>query len=135
MTVFALIAGRLHGDPVIRPTRTGGEVTFFKLKVANGSALEWRDCASFSHAVRDELAGLSEGAPLSASGGLHVGTFEHNGETRISRKLTVDRLLSLKPTPEEQKRGSEEAAARPASRSGREIAAALWAATALEGAR
>ena len=34
MSAFAFICGRLHGEPVTRPTRTGGDVTFFKLRVA-----------------------------------------------------------------------------------------------------
>ena len=37
MTAHALIAGRLHGEPVTRPTCNGGTVMFFKLKVANGA--------------------------------------------------------------------------------------------------
>ena len=36
MSAFALISGRLQGEPVTRPTKTGGRVTFFKLRVALG---------------------------------------------------------------------------------------------------
>ena len=103
MSALALIAGRLHGDVVTKPTRNGGAVAFFKLKVINGSALEWWSCATFAESAREELDGLSEGAVVSAVGLLRVETFEHRGETRIALKLTADRVMALKPTPKEAK--------------------------------
>jgi hypothetical protein len=33
MSALAMIAGRLHGDVVTKPTRNGGQVAFFKLRV------------------------------------------------------------------------------------------------------
>jgi hypothetical protein len=96
MSVLALVSGRLQGEPVTRPTKTGGKVTFLKLRVANGSAVQFWDIATFSDAVRDEIAGLAEGAALSAAGDLHVEPYQWNGETRLSFKLTTDRVLALK---------------------------------------
>ena len=104
MTAFALISGKLHGEPVTRPTKNGGQVTFFKLKVANGSAIEFWSCATFSDSAREELEGMAEGAAVSATGTLQVETFSWRGETRINRKLTADRLMGLNARPREAKR-------------------------------
>jgi hypothetical protein len=41
MSTFALICGRLPGEPVTRPTKTGGQVTFFKLRLATNSAAQF----------------------------------------------------------------------------------------------
>jgi len=103
MSALALISGRLHGEPVTRPTKNGGIVTFFKLKVANGGSLEWWDVATFSDTAREELQGLSEGDAVSAVGALSVELFEFKGEQRIKRSLTTDRVLALKPRPKEPK--------------------------------
>lgn len=98
-----MIAGKLYGAPVTRDTRTGGKVTFNKLRVVNGSALDFWDCATFSDAAREELDGLKEGDALSAVGALRVETFEHNGEKRVALKLTTDRVMAIKPKPKETK--------------------------------
>jgi hypothetical protein len=103
MSSLAMIAGRLHGDVVTKPTHNGGQVTFFKLKVVNGSSLEWWSCATFSETAREELDGLGEGDAVSAVGLLRAETFQHGGETRIALKLTADRVMALKPTPKEAK--------------------------------
>jgi single-stranded DNA-binding protein len=100
MTAYAMIAGRLHGEPVTRPTRNGGQVTFFKLRVINGAEIEWWDAATFSDTARAELEGVNEGDAVSAVGVLRVEMFEHRGEQRIKRSLTADRVLALKPTKE-----------------------------------
>jgi single-stranded DNA-binding protein len=117
MSALALISGKLASEPLTRPTKTGGEVTFFKLRVANGAALEWWDIVTFSDTVRGELEGLGEGSALSAVGALHVETYEHKGEMRIKRALTADRVLALKPRRKEASR-----------RTGPELAAPSWAA-------
>ena len=57
MTAFALVCGKLHGEPVTRPTRNGGQVTFFKLRVVNGASVEWWACVAFAEAAREELDG------------------------------------------------------------------------------
>jgi hypothetical protein len=103
MSALALIAGKLHGEPVTRPTKNGGQVTFFKLRVTNGVELEFWDCATFDATVREEIDGLSEGHAVSCVGSLRVELFEWKGEQRIRRSLTVDRTLTLKPTPRADK--------------------------------
>lgn len=113
MSTLAQILGKLHGEPVTRSTRNGGQVTFFKLRVVNSAAVEWWECATFSDAVREELKGLSEGDALSAVGALHVDLFEFKGEQRIKRSLTADRVLALKPKPKEAKPNPDKPRAAP----------------------
>jgi hypothetical protein len=79
MSAFALISGRLHGELRTHPTKTGGEVTFFTLRVANSSALEYWSIAAFANDVRAELAELPDGALLSCVGPLHVETMSGTG--------------------------------------------------------
>jgi hypothetical protein len=38
MSVSCLLQGRVLGEIQTRPTKTGGRVTFFKIKVTNGNA-------------------------------------------------------------------------------------------------
>jgi hypothetical protein len=124
MRAFALISGRLQGERVTGPTKTGGQVTFFTLRVADGAALQFQNVATFSDAVRDELAGLAEGAALSSFGPFHTETYEWNGETRVRLKLTADAVHVLKPRPRAPKPGCDKLNGG-AARSGR--AESSWA--------
>ena len=83
MTAPALISGKLHGEPVTRPTRNGGQVTFFKLRVVNGAELELWDCATFGGTARAEIEGFGEGAasPLSAR---FTSKFSSTGASNVS---------------------------------------------------
>ena len=103
MSALALITGRLHGEPISRPTRNGGLVTFLKLKVAAGNRFDFWSVATFSDTAREELDGLAEGDALSAAGEMHVETYDWNNETRVNLKLTADRVLALKPKAKEAK--------------------------------
>jgi len=123
MSAFALISGCLHGELRTHPTKTGGEVTFFTLRVANGSALEYWSVAAFADDVRAELAELPDGAPLSCVGPSHGETYEWNGERRFRLKLTADSVLTLKSRPAKARAEKPPAAAR----GGRDVAEASWA--------
>jgi len=128
MNALALITGKLYGEPATRPTRTGGQFTTFKLRVASGNATEWWSVSTFSETAREELAGLGDGDAVSAVGALSVETYEKNGETRIAFRLTADRVLALKPKPKAHPRADKPVRSGPAPRrSGEEIAAASWA--------
>ncbi|MGO9430252.1 single-stranded DNA-binding protein [Rhodoblastus sp.] len=94
---FALVTGRLHGEPITRPTRTGGQFATCKLRVVNGVAVEWWNVIAFTDAAREELAGLADGEAFSAVGALEIETYQKNGETRIARRLITDRVMALKP--------------------------------------
>lgn len=100
MSSIVLIMGRLQGELRTFPTKTGGRLTAFRLKVANGNNLEFWEVVTFSDTSREELEGLSEGAALSATGTLQVETYEWKGETRIKLKLIADRTLALKRQPQ-----------------------------------
>jgi single-stranded DNA-binding protein len=135
MSAYAMITGKLHGEPVTRQTRNGGQFVAFKLRVANGNTVEWWSVTTFSETAREELDGLGEGDAISAVGALGVETYEKNGETRIALRLTADRILTLKPKPKTAKakadkppRASSASAAEP--RPGRDIASKSWAAPA-----
>ena len=93
---------------------------FFKLKVANGSATEWWDVAAFSEKAREKLEGLGEGDAVSVVGVFHTELFEYNGQQRIKRSMTADRVLALKP--------SSRPPGETQPRTGREVADASWAA-------
>jgi hypothetical protein len=82
MSALALICGRLHGELVTRPTKNGGHTTFFRLRAANRSGLEFSSAATFSDTAREELVGSAEGSPLSAVGEYHRGAL---GEARPER--------------------------------------------------
>ncbi len=96
MSAFALVSGKLHGEPITRPTRTGGQFTSFKLRVVNGAAVEWWNIIVFTDAAREALAGLGDGDAVSAVGVLEIETYETNGETRIARRLIAHRVIGLK---------------------------------------
>jgi single-stranded DNA-binding protein len=132
MSAYAMIAGKLHGEPVTRQTRTGGQFSAFKLRVANGNTVEWWSVTTFSETAREELDGLGEGDAISAVGALGVETYEKNGETRIALRLTADRILALKPKPKTAKAKVDKppraAPSAPEPRLGRDIASKSWAA-------
>ena len=101
MSAFAMITGRLIGEPKTRDTKNGGKVTFFRLKVANGAAREFWDVAAFADDCRAELDGLPEGFPLCATGDLSVALWERDGKCGFNLKLTAHTLtrMSAKQRP------------------------------------
>jgi single-stranded DNA-binding protein len=102
MTASALISGQLFGEVLTRPTRTGGQFTAFKIKVATGNEVQWWNVTTFSDTCREELEGLDEGDALAAVGALEVATYEKDEQTRISLRLTAERVLALKQRPKER---------------------------------
>jgi single-stranded DNA-binding protein len=131
MSAYAMSTGKLHGEPVTRPTRNGGRVTFFKIRVINGAEIEWWDVATFSDTAREELEGVNEGDAVSAVGVLHVEMFEYRGEQRIKRSLTADRVMALKPQPKKAKPQAEKpprasSASAPEQGPGRSIQSKSW---------
>lgn len=89
-----------------RETKTGSEALYFKLKVSNGSSIEFWSIACFPDRLGDDLVldDLYDGAALSVVGQLNVSTYQWNNETRLDRKLVADRILPLKAPPMETKR-------------------------------
>jgi hypothetical protein len=99
MSVFAMIAGKLTGEPRTVDTRNGGKVTFFRLRVANGASIEFWNVATFDDDARTLVAELSEGAPLTATGTFTVEPWEKGEKRGFNLKLTADTVLTLKPKP------------------------------------
>lgn len=130
MSVSTLAQGRILGEIQTRPTKTGGQITFFKMQVINGTTKELWSISTFSDTVREELSGISAGDSVSVVGTLHAEIFEWKGEQRIGLRLTVDRALALKRTPKAKK---PSCASSSEPRSAREMAAASWAARAAMG--
>ena len=104
MSAFGLITGKLVGQPVTRPTKTGGSVTFFKLRVASGATLEWWSVATFAETARGELADLPDGTPVSAVGELQIEEWERDGKRGFNRKLTASSVVALKGKPKLERR-------------------------------
>ena len=130
MSHSSLVQGRILGEIQTRPTKTGGQITFFKMQVINGVTKELWSISTFSDAVREELSGLGTGDAVSVVGTLHAEIFEWKGEQRIGLRLTADRALALKRTPK-AKKPSRASSSKP--RGAREMAAASWAAPATMG--
>jgi hypothetical protein len=124
MSALGLVSGRICGEIATRPTKNGGQVTFFKMKVTNGNATEFWSISTFSDTVREELSGMGDGDAVSVVGALSSEIFDWRGEKRISLRLLADRALALKP-----KRKTEKAP----RVSGRDIADASWSAPQREG--
>jgi len=68
MTVSCQAQGQILGEIQTRPTKTGGQVSYFKMKVKNGNATELWSISSFSDSVREELSGLGDGDAVSVVG-------------------------------------------------------------------
>jgi hypothetical protein len=126
MSAYALPTGRIFGEILTKPTKNGGQVTFFKMKVTNGNATEFWSISTFSDTVREELSGLSDGDAISVVGAFAAELFEWNGVQRIGLRLTADRVLPLKPKPPKPK-ARRAAASTPEAGSGREVADRSWA--------
>jgi single-stranded DNA-binding protein len=126
MSAYALPTGRIFGEILTKPTKNGGKVTFFKIKVTNGNATEFWSISTFSDTVREELSGLSDGDAISVVGALTTELFDWRGEKRVSHKLLADRAMALNPKPAKP-RTQRSAASTPEAGSGREVAARSWA--------
>ncbi len=123
MSAFVMIAGKLAGEPRTRDTKSGGKVTFFRLKVANGAAREFWDVAAFADDCRAELDGLPEGFPLCATGEFSVEPWEKDGKRGFNLRMTANTVTRLSGKKREPR------AAKP-KQTGREIASRSWAAPA-----
>ena len=132
MSAYALASGRIWGEILTKPTKNGGQVTFFKIKVTNGNATEFWSISTFSDTVLEELSGLRDGDSVSVVGALTTELFDWRGEKRVSHKLLADRALALKPKPAKP-RATPARQAEASNTGGSAIAAASWAAPATAG--
>ena len=126
MSAYALASGRIWGEILTKPTKNGGQVTFFKIKVTNGNATEFWSISTFSDTVLEELSGLRDGDSVSVVGALTTELFDWRGEKRVSHKLLADRALALKPKPAKP-RATPARQAEASNTDGRSIASKSWA--------
>jgi hypothetical protein len=99
MTVSGLAQGRISGEIQTLPTKNGGQITFFKMKVTNGNLFTLWSISTFSDMVREELSGLSDGDDVSVVGTISAELFERRGEKRIGLRLLTDRAMALRSKP------------------------------------
>jgi single-stranded DNA-binding protein len=108
MSVFALVAGALFRDPEQRTAKSGKVFVIATVTCRDGQAAEFWRVTAFNEAAQAELMRLNKGDALSAQGALEVGTYERDGETKISRSIIADQVLALrqprKPKSSDDKR-------------------------------
>jgi hypothetical protein len=127
MTVSCQAQGQILGEIQTRPTKTGGQVSYFKMKVTNGNATELWSISSFSDSVRQELSGLGDGDAVSVVGAFSAEIYEWKGEQRIGLRLRADRALALNPKPAKSKAPRTPKSHDKSASTGRALAAASWA--------
>lgn len=118
MSAFVIITGTLFRDPETRiATKTGKPFVAATMKVADGNAISWWKVLAFGADAQAALSGLRDGESLSAQGRLGVGTYERNGETRLSFTVVADHVMALrqpaKPRAPRQKQQQDEKQHRP----------------------
>lgn len=118
-----MIAGKTVGEPKTRDTKSGGKVTFFRMRVANGAACEFWDIATFADDCRAELDGLPEGFPLCATGEFSVEPWEKDGKRGFNLRMTASTITRLSG----KKRTPRPATPKP---TGRDVVRRSWAAPA-----
>jgi hypothetical protein len=128
MTVSCQAQGQIIGEIQTRPTKTGGQVSYFKMKVTNGNATELWSISSFSDSVREELSGLGDGDAVSVVGAFSAEIYEWKGEQRIGLRLRADRALALKPKPAKPRATPARRQSEASNTDARAIAARSWAA-------
>jgi single-stranded DNA-binding protein len=144
VTVAALLVGRLAANPERRVGASGRSFVRFRLQVHDGDSGHFVLGTAFSETVQSVLLALGEGAAISVSGALKVGTWTppDGGEVRVNMSIVADAILSLhersridKAVAAARAGGNERAATPPApprartssaSAQSRRQAAALW---------
>lgn len=101
MSASDMIVGKITGAARTHDRRSSGKVTFFKLRVANGSSLEFWSVAVFEDEARAMLDGLPEGFPLCATGEFSVEPWERDNKRGFNLKLIANSItrLSAKKRP------------------------------------
>jgi hypothetical protein len=130
MTVSCQAQGQIIGEIQTRPTKTGGQVSYFKMKVTNGNATELWSISSFSDSVREELSGLGDGDSVSVVGAFSAEIYEWKGEQRIGLRLRADRALGMNATKPAKSKAprTPKSLDKSSSTGGRSIAWKSWAA-------
>lgn len=94
--IDALIAGRLHGKPMSRTSKSGNEYTTAKLRapMANGETV-YVNVIGFSDAAVNALLALDDGDSVAIAGELKVSTYtDKEGTAKPSLDLTAHAVLT-----------------------------------------
>jgi single-stranded DNA-binding protein len=104
MSVSVMVAGSLAKQPTQRTSKNGNAYLTASLRVTAGNKTEWWNLLCFSESGQAEIMRLEVGDKLSCQGGLKVELYRaSDGETKISRTIIADAILSLRPPPRERK--------------------------------
>ncbi len=102
MTFRALVSGKLHRDPIRRSSAGGTSFVTASLKVDAAEPPLWSNVVAFGDQA-ERLASLKAGTGIAVSGRASVETYEKNGETRVSLRVTADEIAATSKPPRERR--------------------------------
>jgi single-strand DNA-binding protein len=104
MTVAVMVSGALGKQPTQRTSKNGNVYLTASLRVTAANETEWWNLLCFSESAQAEIMRLEVGERLSCQGGLKIELYRGNdGEARVSRTISADAVLALRPRPRERK--------------------------------
>lgn len=103
MSTSALVSGTIYRAAERRTAKSGRDFTVATIKASEGQTSTFWRVTAFSESAGEELARLSEGEAVSVQGRLDIGTYDKDGETRISFQVIAEHVLALRQPPKERK--------------------------------
>jgi single-stranded DNA-binding protein len=105
MSVYCLLSGLLHREPVMRTGKESGKVFWTALVRAEvGDAALWANVVAFDEKAQAELMRLHVGEALSVQGAMKISIFEKNGEPRASLDVVASQSHRADQAPETWRR-------------------------------
>jgi single-stranded DNA-binding protein len=105
MSAAVLVTGTLFKEPQQRTSQSGKRYVAATIKAAaedNASSDFW-SILCFSDSGQAELMRLGVNERLAVQGSLKIETYTKDGETKISRTVFVDSVMSLRAAPRDRK--------------------------------
>jgi single-stranded DNA-binding protein len=100
MTIYCLIQGELHRDPVQRASASGKTFVTCNIKSIRDGDTTWCSVITFSEDAMAELLRLKAGDAVSVQGKLKVGICQKDGsDPRPSLDVVASAVVGLKPKP------------------------------------
>lgn len=99
MTMYILIQGELHRDPVQRTSASGKKFVTANIKVQSDGTTTWCSLIAFDDTAQEELLRCHAGDSVAAQGRLKLSTYEKGGDVRVSLDITANVITPLKPKP------------------------------------
>ena len=103
MSNSALVNGTLYRAAERRTAKSGRAFTIATLRSSEGQVSQFWRVAAFSESAGEELARLKEGEAVAVQGRLDIGTYDKDGETRVSFQIIADHVLALRQPGKERK--------------------------------